>query len=221
MRNPWIALPTSAPFVLDKDRPTVEAFNRVVKPRHKLQTHVLPEPFSGRVRTATVLVLQLNPGFAGSEARWHRNPAFARALRANNAHQPLDYPQLGLDPAWERTPGGRWAVPRLRRVVEALGDIRRVARKLGSVEFHGYHSRQFRPIPVTLPSQHYGFELVRRAVRRNAVIVVVRGYDLWRVAVPELNDHSLVFRPHNAQSAYITEASLGRRGFRAVVAALS
>jgi hypothetical protein len=89
------------------------------------------------------------------------------------------------------------------------------------VEFHGYHSRVFQPIPVTLPSQRYGFALVRHAIERGAVIIVMRGLHAWQVAVPQLEKHTPVLRPSTPRSAYLTEATLGRRGFRTVVEALS
>lgn len=221
MGNPWLQLPASPPFVLDSDREFVEAFNRGAPLRTRLRTHLLPEPFLGRPQQATVLLLQLNPGFAGSEARWHSQPAFAEALRANLAHRASRFPHVYLDPRWRLTPGGRWSRRRLRRVIDAVGDAKRVARRLAVVEFHGYHSQGFRPIPVTLPSQHYGFDLVRRGIARDAVIVVLRGYDLWRVAAPELDDHHLVFQPSNPQSAYLTEGTMGRRAFRTILDALT
>ena len=220
VRNPWLELPSRPPFVLEADRPFVAAFNRNASLNTRLRTNLLPEPFMGRPRSASVLLLQLNPGFAGNEAHWHGRPGFGGALRANLSHNGSGFPHLFLDPAWAGTPGGQWWQQRLRRVVEAVGNARRVARRLAVVEFHGYHARNYRSIPVTLPSQYYGFDLVRRAVARGAVIVVMRGFDAWTVAVPELADHRLVFRPKNPQSAYITEQALGRTAFRAIVDAI-
>lgn len=223
MRNPWAELPDRAPYVLKSDAATVSAFNRVAGSKTRLRTHILPEPFLGKPRTARVLLLQLNPGFAGSEVRWHQRPDFARVLRANLTHSACDCanPYLDPSPALARSPGGTWWRSRLRRVIEEVGDASRVARRLAVVEFHGYHSPNFRLLPVTLPSQRYGFWLVRRAIERDAVVIVMRGRDLWRVAVPELDARSRVFTPTTPRSAYLTERTLGRRGSSAVVEALS
>ena len=170
MRNPWAELPDRAPYVLKSDAATVSAFNRVAGSKTRLRTHILPEPFLGKPRTARVLLLQLNPGFAGSEVRWHQRPDFARVLRANLTHSACDCanPYLDPSPALARSPGGTWWRSRLRRVIEEVGDASRVARRLAVVEFHGYHSPNFRLLPVTLPSQRYGFWLVRRAIDRDA-----------------------------------------------------
>lgn len=63
--NPWLDLPSRSPFVLAEDRPSIDAFNSRLPPASPFRIateDVIPEPFVGRVKTAPVLVLQLNPG---------------------------------------------------------------------------------------------------------------------------------------------------------------
>jgi len=220
IRNPWRDLPDEAPHVLDIDRPHVEAFNATVKnTQRRLLTHVLPEPFAGDAANAGVLVLMLNPGFAGSERRWHDKPEYAEAMRANIQGRPRQYPLIHLDPRWSQSPGGKWARARLRVLTERVG-LEVVAENLAFVDFHGYHSRSFQPIPVTLPSQAFGFDVVRRAIGRCAVIVVGRGADAWMTAVPELLTYENTFENKNPRSLYITPGMLGGRAFRSIVSAL-
>jgi hypothetical protein len=165
MNNPWLQLPTSKPFVLRADDAIVEAFNTSVKQPFRLRTQLLPEPYSGDPRTAWVLLLQLNPGYAPLDARAHARPAIAAALRENLGHQRRTYQHWYLDPSLPRSPGSEWWTKRLREVIEAVGDPALVARRVAAVEFHGYHSQQFRQIPVTLPSQYYSFDLVAQRHR--------------------------------------------------------
>jgi hypothetical protein len=95
-----------------------------------------------------------------------------------------------------------------------------LALKVLAVEWHGYYSASFATLPVTLPSQWYGFDLVDKAVGRGAVIVVTKGLRDWDVAVPSLHGYSRAFRTHSHQAAHISPRNLGSDGFRAVTEAL-
>ncbi len=63
-----------------------------------------------------------------------------------------------------------------------------------NVEFHGYHSVRWSALPVTLPSQWFGFSLVEQAIDRGAVIVLTRAAREWRVAVPGLASYPRLAR---------------------------
>ena len=223
VKNPWIALPRSGKFVLPDDLPTVTAFNRRASSNVRLRLGLLPEPFVGSPRAARVLFLQLNPGFAGNEAYWHHKPQYARMAVANLRHEASEYPYYYLDPAWKRSPGGKWNRARLAAVLNEIGADAdsKVAKRLMSVEFVGYHSRSYSPIPVTLPSQHYSFWLVRRAIARGSIVVIAKGERQWKIAVPELDGYERTFVLSNPRSSYLTAAVLGKRRFEAVVAAMS
>ena len=135
----------------------------------------------------------------------------------------MEHPFYFLDPRWERSPGGTWYWQRLRSVREAVGDRRvgNLSKRLMCVDFIAYHSRRYPNVPVTLSSQHFGFELVRRAIKLSRVIVIGRGARLWKIAVPELAGYEYAFELKNPRSAYISERGLGERCFAAVVEALS
>ena len=223
MRNPWKYLPTSGDRVLAEDAPTVRAFNASASLDTRLRLNLLPEPFVGSRRSARVLWLQLNPGFDGQEAHWHRRAEYSDCVTACLAEKPIEHPFYFLDPRWESSPGGEWYTKRLRFVRDALDErsAKCLSRHLMCVDFVPYHSRRYPDIPVTLPSQRFGFELVRGAIAAGRVIVVGRGARLWRVAVPELADYQLAFELKNPRSAYLSERGLGARRFAVVVEALS
>src|SRR5438309_2193885 len=60
------------------------------------------------------------------------------------------------------------------------------------MNLHGYRSRNFCRLPITLPSQPFGFDLLTDTMTRKALIVVFYGWEEWSVALPELRDHERV-----------------------------
>jgi hypothetical protein len=86
-----------------------------------------------------------------------------------------------------------------------------------ALEFPPYHSKRFAHAHLRLPSQQFTFELLRRAIKRGAVIVCVRGFREWVVAVPELATYPVV-RTRSKQAAALSSRNLSN--FRSVVKAL-
>ncbi len=70
-----------------------------------------------------------------------------------------------------------------------------------------------------LPSQLYSFELIKRAMARSAVIVVLRAWSSWVDAVPELAEYAPVFRLRNTQRVWVTEGNCPD-GWRAITQTL-
>jgi hypothetical protein len=231
MKNPWLALPRRPPFVLPADRAAVLAFNGTTTSSTRLRLGLLPTPFLGNPGTARVLVLQLNPGFEDSDTRLNRRHDFVVAARANLRHKRTKYPTFTLDPRWKSSAGGRWLRQRLCKLLAAVDDDPesaelKVAHRLMIVDFHGYHARRYQQIPVTLPSQNYSFELVRRAIAYGHPVVLARGERQWKVAVPELESYEWAFTMSNPRSTYVTPACLGGgrtgdSGFNLIVDAIN
>jgi hypothetical protein len=95
-----------------------------------------------------------------------------------------------------------------------------LARSMLAIEFHGYHSQSFEPIPITLPSQWFGFSLVEQAIARGAT-VVMRGGRQWTVAVPALMAYERVVRLRSPQEAAISPRNCGDQGWEMVLHALA
>jgi hypothetical protein len=78
------------------------------------------------------------------------------------------------------------------------------------LEFFPYHSRSFGGPRIGVPSQEYTFHLLREALRRRSHIVVLRSYDRWLGAVPELGKHAarLVHRVSNPRSPSLSPGNL-------------
>jgi hypothetical protein len=200
MNNPWLDMPAAAPFVLPQDHHRIAIFNRTAKADTLVRLEMMPEPFLGNP-TARVVVLGLNPGFSPDAIR-HETHEFFTLSRNNLRHDGGAYPFYLLTPSLD-VPGRTWWEQKLSRLIQAKG-LKAVAHGLLCVEYFPYHSTRFAHAKLRVPSQQYSFGLVRSAMARNAMIVVLRGEKLWRAAVPELDTYPRLYRVHNPQNVTIT-----------------
>ena len=209
MKNPWLQLPQSAPYILPTDLTAVRAFNATASTKGLIHEELLPEPFIGRV-DAPVMLLSLNPGFDVHDIDEHVKPEFVERCRANLCHASAEYPFYLLDPALAGT-GQRYWRRILRRPIEDRGLVE-VARSVMVVELFPYHSQNCHHRGDSFPSQAYGFSLVRAAIAREALVVFLRSKTLWMSVIPELgayqNQHALTnprnptVSPGNCPSGY-------------------
>jgi hypothetical protein len=219
--NPWKGLPAKAPYVLDADKAIVEAHNAKLEKNSPYELHlcVLPEPFLGRP-DAPVVLLNLNPGWnEEKDLSNHSRPEFIKKNRENLLHEPSEYPFYLLNPGLKpnRTV---WWEERLKALIKAVGleedGLKAVAQNVLCVEYFPYHSKKYKKCKQ-LPSQDYTFALVRAAVERDAVIILMRGKKKWLNAVPSLSNSKRLFEPRNVQRPYISPGNYGL-GFEAAVA---
>jgi hypothetical protein len=184
--------------------------------RADLKLDHLPVPWVGDPRTASVLLLALNPGWRPE------TDALEHGLYAEENRLCLTFrsrvPFFSLDPRLAETPGHRWWSRRLRLLSERVG-LERVLSGVACVEWFPYHSPSFRRLASLLPSQEYGFQLVERAIERGAVVVIMRSRAYWFRSVPALATAD-VLELRAPRSAYITPANLTPSGFERVCAAL-
>jgi len=210
-QNPWRELDLGArELVHPDDRPFVDAFNEVVgrsKPSHHLVTSAYPEPWAGRPNDASVLVLSANPGWSAGDDDARARPEVIKLKRKNlTGQQPL----LWLEAAADGTPGAAWYRERLLTDLLKAGYPEHVlAREICVVDFHGYHSVKWHPLPITLPTQQHVFDLVRRRLDDDILVICTRAGRDWRVAVPELGHHSHVYETRSNQNPRLSPKNLG------------
>lgn len=217
MRNPWLDLPIQQLFVLPEDRPHVEVFNADPRllPKHRLELSLFPQPFVGN-RLAPLVVLGRNPDLVGG----HGSGPYAEALRRNLIETDATASHLALLPEFADGPNARWWRRSFKSVLAVTGaSPGELAPRVLSVEFHGYHSEQWKLFP-TLPSQHYGFWLVQQAVERGATVVLMRGVRDWKVAVPTLSGYPRLVTSSSWQSNSISPTNCPNGGFEMVLDAL-
>jgi hypothetical protein len=141
----------------------------------------MPEPFIG-CPDAPIWLLNLNPGFGGNEYT-HDPIVHERQVRAL---QLFDEPFWMLDHLVAHSGAYAWWNTKLAAPVREVG--RESARaSFFCVELYGYHSvnghRGFR-----VPSQQFGFQLVRRACELGKAFVIMRAQRSWFEAVPALQN---------------------------------
>lgn len=201
LRNPWVALPTKAPFVLEADRPAIDRYNRTARPDRYVQTSLMPEPFVGRVN-APILLLLLNPGLSDDDFGLHARADFRDGVRRCLHQERTSYANYFLEPNAVGA-GARWTRRVLSRLLEEFG-AQTVANRVGQLEYFPYHSRRFAHRGLCVPSQEFTFQLLRLAIRREAVILLIRGQKIWEDAVPELRRYKRVYRTNSRQNAAIS-----------------
>ena len=208
--NPWKRLPRKAPFFLPEDRSAIDAFNGSASDRYRIRGDTLPVPYLG-LPDAPILLLNLNPGYSAEDASRQRTARFQRAARKCLVHEAegfssgfyfLDSRCEGIDA--DLGPGTRWSWRIFGRLRAAFGN-ELLARSFFCVEYFLYHSYEFRRLPIILDSQRYGVELVRSAVARRALIIIMRSGALWRAVVPELGRYSRIFSLKNPRMPVLSD----------------
>lgn len=179
--NPWLDLPTSPPFIARADAAIIDAHNAGAAPEYVFHTDVIPEPYIGDP-AAPLLLLNGNPGYTPGDEASYRNPGEAETMLRNLRHEPLAMPFYLLDRG--NSPGHLWWRDRLGALVRLYG-TRLVARNVFCVELSPYHSVSL--ATITLPSQRYSNDLVKRAVARGALPLIMRCREEWYQAIPEIH----------------------------------
>jgi hypothetical protein len=235
MDNPWPNLPEKEPFVLEGDKELILAFNDELKndkikyDKYMIHLDLLPEPYLGNPN-AEIVLLNLNPGFSPDDSKLHHsNKDFINASRTNLGHGKQEYPFYFLDPRVVEARGrdsrgrDRWWNRKLGHLVEVCG-ASRVANNVFCIEFFPYHSKEYKGLPKRynslrgiVPSQHYSFDLVRKAIQRRALIVFIRSRAKWSKAVPELADYRYCYQLNSPQSGSVTKGNLELGGFERIV----
>ncbi len=206
MNNPWISLPQSEPFVLEDDYQRILRFNGQADYDHMIHLELLPEPFLGNHKAAVVL-LNLNPGYKDEDIKFHKyDEYFIKSCRNNLLHIEQEYPFYPLDPRNSGSPAYRWWHRRLRKLIEICG-LKKVANGVFCVELFPYHSRRYKRLDSVLVSQQYSFHLVREAVKRNVLIILMRSQRRWLEQVPELIDHKF-YVVNSVQNPTISKKNL-------------
>ena len=119
-------------------------------------------------------------------------------------HKPMSYPLFFLDPAIEGKSDGagrRWWKRILHQLLRDYPETV-LAKALLCVGYFPYRSHSFRSIRGYVESQEYGFDLVRQALRRRAMVIMMRSEKLWFKLSQSLNiigfyfDRALEGRPY-------------------------
>ena len=238
---------TSPPFILEADRPILatersgraavtlggwlEAYRSsdFCAPHDKrLHLGLLPQPFFGDLRRASIYVLLLNPGLGPHDYYGEYEVAVYReALLANLRQEfaPGVIPFLFLDPQFAWHGGFGWWHRKFAGVIERLASSWRVpfaearsrlAARLASIELIPYHSPGFRDAggwigrlhSVSLAKAYVKNVVLPRVRRGKAIAIVSRVARAWRLpAEPGV----IIYTGQQARAAHLTPDSPGGR----------
>lgn len=215
MDNPWTVLVDSlrngeerGEYFLDEDKAVIDRFNDEVKDRkskdkeeHRVHLELqLPEPFIGDPK-ANVMILNLNPSYDEEQIEIYQDDKVKKATYNNWIHKPVnsDYPFYPLDPQFKVKINGKkigianyWSSA-FKNLLEEVKNAdysdeearKIIAKNIFVVECFPYHSQKGGDHPV-VPSQEYSVQLVKEAIKRGAIIVVIRHKNHWEHAVIDL-----------------------------------
>lgn len=208
MLSPWSNLPLAEPFVLKEDEPILRLFNASLREKYRedqqIHLEVFPEPYSGNPQ-AKIVLLNLNPGYYPRNKEFGGGTAdFLRMWRANLAHEPQEYPFYHLHPRLKGSPGEVYYRLKFKAPINEFGE-KRVAEEFFVVEYFPYTTKRGVGNISCIPSQEYGFYLVREAMKRNAIIIQLRSKQRWQEMIPELKTYSRYYELRSVQNTAITE----------------
>jgi hypothetical protein len=220
IENPWLKLPSDAPYVLEIDRKCIERYNEKKRSRaRKIDTSLIPEPFIGNPRSAKLVLLNLNPGLAEDDAEAHTRPDLKAAMFLNLRHESQQYPFYPLNPQFEKTPCAKWWLRITGRLIQGL-DVACVAEKLLVIEWFPYHSQES-GLPKdrrVCESQQYSCQLVQEMRARGAFMVLLRSQENWAICDKHLSKLPL---PNSRENPVISATNFGEKWFNQMRRSLS
>ena len=236
----WAAWKSDAPpFLLEEDRDFITRLSTEKRLVHgwrdgiagpdfgnpddrRFHFGLLPMPFVGNLRRASVYILLLNPGqgphdyFGEYEVPDYRDALIANLRQERDSFLFLD-PQFswhgGFD-YWHRKLAG--LITELAKQTSYASARSRLAHELACIELIPYHSPSFhdpgnwrRQLPSALLARRFVHEhVVPKARSGEAVVVVARQAQVW-----DLPEHDRIVRYRGAESraAHLTPNSRGGR----------
>ena len=221
MENPWIE------FIADqdsnkfhpKDRANALGFNRAMigRDQYLLAEHLQPFPYLGRPESP-VIVLLANPGKSNAEAKksFKLPPKKLQLANDNLLHNGTKDLRLRLHSPGHEYLESFWFKARTKQLVLNTS-IESVAQNLFFINFHAYHSKSWYPIPFTFHTQHYSFNLLRKSIKQNAMIIMSRNTLGWMTAVPELSSCENLYHFRSSRSVHLSEGNLGTKAFKEII----
>jgi len=214
----WANLqPQSGPFILDADREVLldrqansvtyhswceasNAHDLCAPDDSRLHLGLLPEPFVGDIRNASIYILLLNPGVDPSAYFGeYEVTEFREALIVNLQQRSQRNPFIGLDPQFAWHGIFRWWQQKLAGVTQCLANERGLSiaearsclcSAIASIELFPYPSPSFRDgggfleIPSVKLARDFVLEsefILPRVERGEAIVIVMRKVDLWNL----------------------------------------
>lgn len=223
--NPWLKLieeidssDFNKNYVLKEEQPIVDKFNnKLSNDVYKVHTEIMPAPFMGDVHNAPIVLLLLNPGYDKTEDADNYYSDYRDWWKNEIQHHPTkpDLPFFALHEEYSKS--SNYWIRKLKPLIENSGrEI--VSKNICSIQYFPYHTEKYKNIYKNLlkeegfidhlPSQKYNFDLVKKAMERNALIIITRSKKLWFNAIPELAEYENNHFTNSYQNITISKNNL-------------
>ncbi len=214
--SPWVDLPSVSPYILREDDECIRGHRYYTN----LRLDTLPGQIIGGLNNAEVVFLALNPGFDERDLTINlKLPGYLEA-NSHNHNDPYNSPFYYFSGGYESTGGYEWWSRILKPLINAGVTESSLRDKLMAIEYFPYHSTQYKHIKPFIPSQLFAFDLVRKAISMNKLIVIMRSKRLWFDAVPDLEKYALSMMIKNPRNPCISPKNLGEENFQSLLSKL-
>jgi hypothetical protein len=140
------------------------------------------------------MLLTANPGYEKSEeTKYYNNKPF---VQENIEH--FNFKQV-----FHKRNAEDYYSKKLKELITKYGD-EKISKNISILEFFPYQSMKFKKTAL-LPSQEFGFEIVRYAINEGKVIVIMRSKKHWYDAVKELEEYKNIVILNSYLNPCITE----------------
>ena len=223
LKNPWLEVDFNAEKIIFKEDEPFLPDNSQLSYENEYHYELLPEPFQGNT-SAEVVILGLNPRYSYKDKDFHiSNFEFKESLIKCITEQSQEYPFYSLNPKFKKSEAWIYWSDRskgkLRNLLKRYNS-KFLANNLLSIEYYPYKSIEFKKNTYTLPSQEYSFHLVRKAINRNALILILRSVQFWLKAVPDLMNFDYL-ELNSKRNIIISEGNVVNNRFNEIIERLN
>lgn len=232
MKNPWVNLKlprkysTKGNYILPTDRPHIEFYNKANRGKKtEIITNLMPVPFQGKLN-APILILLLNPGYAGKKdvdfcKDLHAYKCAKEKLLINNNTYFFHLDEYFI----KKSGGNSWWLKVFKSLIKNNNvKIETLKSKIWCIEYFPYHSKSYKLFPFTLEAQQYNFYLLKEFIKKNRkdrIVLIARGANNWRIAVPELNEFSNCYESNNPRISSISPKMYGEEAYKKILTLLN
>lgn len=222
MKNPWIEFVKNLDetnLVLKEDKAVIDKFNRSANETFKVHTEIMPAPFMGNVQSAPILLLLLNPGYDDKE----EIKGFYKKYKPfwkNEIQHTQSIPELPLFCLDDKYIEYSDYWNNKLKPLTIISSKEKVAENICKIQFFPYHSKKFKPISKKiyategidnyLKSQKYNFYLVKKAMERKAIIIILRSKKMWFEAIPKLEKYENLYFTNSYLNTILSENNLSK-----------
>jgi len=207
MKNPWLNLKKiNNEYIAECDKPCLSCLRHKFKGDYKLKFGPIPGPYTGDPKKSVVYVLALNPGYTAGKDE--RSCAKNKNIYIKNLkHLNKECPFIPFNTKFSGTGGQLWWEKKLGPIITKTSK-ETVSKFVFNAEYFPYYSKKYKSMKI-LPSQEYTFSLVRKAIKDNKIIILMRSKKIWYKAVPELKKYKYTYTLNSPQNPVISSKNIG------------